>query len=444
MIRKHVHALLDTLSIVKASDIEKFSDSMRNALASLFVNILGLFLNFILTLVLAKLLVPEEFGVYVYIYTWLGILLIISVLGFDSLMVRSIPKYVVQNKTDQLRGLLRYGNRVTFAASLGLGLVVMIVVLAVEFQQKSQLYAVLTALLCLPLMSIGLVKQSILRGLHRITQSRVPDIVVRPTIVITLVATFYLTGRSLNSFDVMLFQLAGVVVALGISSYFVLKYMKNYREGSFQYEKTEWHSVAFPLLLISGMFSLLNYIDTVMIGIMSTSRDVAVYALATKFAVLVLFVLQAFNVVIAPKISEYYSAGDHEKLQDYVSSMSRIMFFATLPIVLLLVLFGDVILGYFGVDYRQGYSVMVLLAAGQIVNVSFGPVGFLLSMTNYQNLSFKILLVSLVVNVILNVPAIYYFNITGAAGATAFSIILRNFLMWLYAKRHLGINSFVI
>ena len=431
-------------SLFELSNLSQFRESVRKAFSSLFVNMFGLFINFFVTLLLAKILSTAEFGVFTYIYTWLGILLIFSVLGFDSLLVRSIPKYTVENKNGHIRGLLRYTNKVALTSGVLISVVVCLVVSLVDLHEQHYMYAVLVALITLPMMSLGLMKQAALRGIHKVIQARVPDIIVRPLIIGSLVLITYMLGYDIDSSHVMVFNLTGVIVALLLSSIFLAKYARDICSDNFQYEKQQWHAIAFPLLLIAGMFSLLNYIDTIMIGIMATVDDVAIYALAAKFAILVLFILQAFNVVLAPKISEYFASGDNEKLQAYVKSMSRIMFLATLPIILILVLFGDYILRYFGDVYQQGYAVMVILAVGQIVNVSFGPVGFLLSMTQYQKLSFRILLISLLVNIVLNIPAIYFFNILGAAGATAISIILRNYLMWRSAKRYLNINSFAL
>ena len=293
-------------------------------------------------------------------------------------------------------------------------------------------------------MSIGLIKQAILRALHNIIESRIPDIIIRPLVVIILILFFHLRKTQLDSCIIMLFQLTGILAALSLSIFFVNNNIEKRYYKNAKYKKSEWHSVALPLLLISGIFSLLNYVDTIMIGIMSTSENVAIYSLATRFATLVLFILQSFNIVIAPKISEYYSEGNNKKLQEFISLMSKIMFFTTIPILLFLIFFGHQILKYFGPYYEQGYTAMILLALGQTVNVSFGPIGFLLSMTKYQKLSFKIIIISLLINFALNVPGIYFFNIIGAACATTFSIIIRNYLMWRSGINHLKINSFAL
>jgi len=370
--------------------------------------------------------------------------LIFSVLGFDSLLVRSIPKYNVENKNGHINGLLRYANKTAFLSGLIISAIVLLVVSMLGFFQKNYIYGVVIALVSLPLMSLCLINEAALRGIHKVVQARVPSIIVRPLIVCILVLGAYVVDQQLNSADVLAFNLLGVIVALLLSNRYLANFARQIRSDRFQYEKQEWIATAFPLLLIAGMFSLLSYVDTIMIGMIGTINDVAVYTLAAKFAVLVLFVLQAFNVVVAPKVSEYFNGKEYEKLQAYVKLMSRIMFFATLPIMFCLLVFGELFLRYFGDIYQGGYSVMVMLAIGQIVNVSFGPVAILLSMTQYQKLSFRILLISLLVNIALNIPAIYYFNILGAAGATAISIILRNYLMWIYAKKYLGINSFII
>lgn len=82
----------------KLTGYKDFISSIKNAGYSVSINIIGLLLNFFVTFTLVKLLPPSEYGIYIYIYTWLGILIIISSMGFDSLIIRYLPKYIVEKK----------------------------------------------------------------------------------------------------------------------------------------------------------------------------------------------------------------------------------------------------------------------------------------------------------------------------------------------------------
>ena len=79
----------------------------------------------------------------------------------------------------------------------------------------------------------------------------------------------------------------------------------------------------------------------------------------------------------------------------------------------------------------------------QVVNAATGPVGYLLNMTGYQDLNFKILMTMLVLNAEFNYPAIRMFGITGAAVVTAIIGSVNNLWTWWEVRRRIGISSSV-
>jgi len=83
-----------------------------------------------------------------------------------------------------------------------------------------------------------------------------------------------------------------------------------------------------------------------------------------------------------------------------------------------------------------------LLAVGRLVNASTGPVGYLMNLTGYQNLSARVYGFSALLNILLNGALIPLWGLAGAVLATTTTMILWNVCLYILVKKHLGIRSF--
>ncbi|MCH8332255.1 MAG: polysaccharide biosynthesis C-terminal domain-containing protein [Bacteroidetes bacterium] len=180
--------------------------------------------------------------------------------------------------------------------------------------------------------------------------------------------------------------------------------------------------------------------DVLMLGMLSDVDSVGVYSIALRLSEMIAFFLFAFNVIMAPMISEYYSKGQTDKLQGLMRVNARILLFLSIPVIVILILFGPFILSLFGSGFTSGDGALSILVGGQFINIMAGSVGYLLLMTKNERLSVISMGTSTLINIILNAILIPLWNIEGAAIATAVSVIIWNVMMLYYAKTKLGIN----
>lgn len=148
----------------------------------------------------------------------------------------------------------------------------------------------------------------------------------------------------------------------------------------------------------------------------------------------------AVETIAAPLIAELYSTGKQEQLQRIVTLSTRLASLFSIIAALLLVVFGDTVLGIYGDQFVQGYNALLILIAGQIINAFSGSSGLVLVMTGHQKSAARIAGVSTLANILLNLALIPRYGITGAAIATSASIALWNLWMLYDVKRRLGIN----
>ena len=93
----------------------------------------------------------------------------------------------------------------------------------------------------------------------------------------------------------------------------------------------------------------------------------------------------------------------------------------------------------FGPDFvTAGKDVLVILTAGQIVNILTGPVSYLLMMTGFEKDVRNVTSVSFVSCLISIWPMIQYWGLPGAAISVAGSMALMNVLSAAYVRIRLG------
>ena len=73
------------------------------------------------------------------------------------------------------------------------------------------------------------------------------------------------------------------------------------------------------------------------------------------------------------------------------------MFFLTIPVLILILLFSEFILSFFGEQFVSGVLCLNILIAGQLINVLCGSVGYILNMTEHQNVFKWIIIFSVLI-----------------------------------------------
>lgn len=168
----------------------------------------------------------------------------------------------------------------------------------------------------------------------------------------------------------------------------------------------------------------LLWIDFIIIDIYLDEDQAGIYSVALKLSNLVTFSFLAFNAFLAPRISEIHEEGNSKKLQMVLSQNFVLVLPMLLIPTIIIFIFSDSLLTFFGNEFQTGWVVLLLLTAAQFVNGILGPVSLLLQMTNYQKLFQNILLVTFIVKLILSFMFVNLWGINGIALASFIGISL--------------------
>lgn len=200
------------------------------------------------------------------------------------------------------------------------------------------------------------------------------------------------------------------------------------------------NSLPFLLGTVTGVLS--TNIDTAMIGALCNIREVGIYAVAARLAMLNIFFLQVTTSSLSPKLAALYSENKIAEMNVMVQRITAgLLMVALFPLLLFLVL-GNYILSFWGNEFVDGYWILIILSIGQVFNIGTGHTGLILNMCGYEKLHAKISLISTVVKISLNLIFIRLYGAMGAAIGTALVIAGDNLVKMMYARKRVGIITF--
>ena len=392
-----------------------------------------------LSIFLARILGPGQYGIFSFTYSLLFLFALLAKFGTDTASMRYISSYLSEKDTYKLLNFLKLALTVVVLGSL-ISILIFYSLFHFKFFNTNSFpdAMLIPALIGIPLLALLHLAQYSLRGFHAIVLSQIPESILRPSILFLGCLFLWMGEKHLDAVTVINLNNLSLLIACLVAAYLLFKRIpKSYNSIS----KLPYKSIIFSLTsftLISGIHLVLSQTDILMLGFSTSPDKVGYYAAAARIGILVVFTLNAVSSALAPIISSLHSKNEIEKLEKIANFSSKLSFYSTLPIFLMIIFFGEQILSFFGEEFKFAYHALVILSLGQLVKSFFGPIGFLLTMTGEEKTATKIYGTSAIVNVLLNFLLIPILGIKGAAISTAASSILAQILAALVVKRNLN------
>ncbi len=419
----------------------------RGAVNVFIIKVAGAGLVFVLHVILARFLGAGQYGIYVYAWTWIRILSVLCLLGFQTSLVRFIAEYKFKRQWGMLRGILHRSRQFVLSSGFLVVLAGFLFIWATGGSTADDSRAAFyIAFLALPVLLMLRLQEASLRALKRAVCSSMLYEIIRPVLTgAGIIVLFYCPWKSPDAGQAMAVNLTAVILTALTGAFFLRGFLPaETREASPEYADKKWLKVSLPLLFVAVMGIILNKTDIVMLGILKGAEPAGIYAAAANVANLVNFSLFSINFTLGPMIAELYHANRKKELQRIIALAARAIFALTLVTGLALVVFGKFVLGLFGVIFVGAYIPLLILLSGQIASSLTGSVGSIMTMSGRQNALGMLVGASAVVNVLLNAVLIHVMGLTGAAVATAVSMAICNAAMLIYVRINLGLNPTVL
>jgi len=432
---------------LKALQDKDFAELLTKGGISFFIRIGGQVMGFLLTLIIAHYFGAKGLGDYVLSIVVLRIFTLVSKLGMDTFSIRFIASFAKQGKWKSIQLFRKKINFLLSITALSSSLLMYYFANDIANLVNAKVEHIrLNAFFVLPMAFFMLHYQS-LRGLKKIAEFSFFYRMSQATfsiISIFIITQFIMDGNVPVYAYVSSLAIVSFLAFLTFLFRYSQKKQMNNEEQVEELKYSEILKISIPLMFAQSVQFIMAWTDKLMLGNMMGSDEVGIYFTAFKLSMFASIALMAINSIASPKFAELYGKKDFDGLKKVAHQSTKMIFLATLPLVVLFFSFPEFLLGIFGEEFKVGVTAFIYLSIGKLISSLSGSVGNLLQMTGKQVIFMNVLFFGAIINVLLNFLLIPKYGINGAALASMISLSTWNLTMVYFVKREFGFYTFYI
>jgi len=406
----------------------------NNGFMKYFKNISWLFAEKILRMIVglfvgvwvARYLGPEQFGLFSYAQSFIGLFSVFITLGLDVIVVKELLN---KNSDDDL--LLG----TTFVLKL-IGFIIMLCLILIITQVTDNdgnsniiIYFISFSFIFQSFNVIDLYFQSKVLSKY-VVMSNTVSLLISSIIKVLLI----LNEAPLIAFAIVI-SLDTLILALGLV-YFYKKQGLEFTNWKYSIVKAKYllkHS--WPLILSGLAISIYMKIDQTMIANILDNESVGYYAVAVRFSEMWLFITIIITKSLFPAILNAKKISETIYIQR-IEGLYRLLVCISLLISIFIYLFADYIITYtYGVQYKESIILLQLYVWSIIfVFLNNGSWQWYIA-ENLQRIATIRLFLGAVVNIVLNLLWIKSYGLVGAVYATLVSYVIATYFGNLLSKK---------
>ena len=392
------------------------------------------------SILLARALGPEGFGRYAFIMALVPLFSLPVAGGLAQLLTREVATFRHGSNWRLYNGALRTAHVWVLLASVTVLALYWCTATYTELIPAGGKWALLpVALLLIPLNGLTAVRNGTIKGLGKPAIAELPGQLLQPATVLLVLGVLLLTDNLGAGAAAVWAQVGAALVTFAVATWLFVRVQPTAAQSAgAEYRVAYWRAALLPFTMLALVSVFNAQIGIVILGLMGTDEQVAAMRIAERGAQFVGLSLVLVNMVIAPHIVYAFRDRDFRRLQMLARRTAKGSFLLALPVALTLVVFGRQLIDLvFGAEYGGiAYLPLVILACGQLVNVCFGPVGNLLSMSGYEKSTLFGMLIALSASGIACIVLVPVYGAVGAAFGATLGLIASN-LFLVFRVRHL-------
>lgn len=427
--------------------IQNNDDAAKGQRASLTAFVIRIFsaaIAFLSQVILARLMGPFEYGIFVLVWVAMVIIGNLSCLGFQTAIIRFLPQYIERQDLQRLRGMLVSSRIFVLLSSTIFALATAVFVyFAADYFESYYMLPFIVGCIALPMIALGDMLDGTARANGWPIRALGPTYILRPLSILVLMVITWALGYPINGVSALLCAVAATYFTSLLQFFVVTNNLgAKFPDGPRTVEMGHWLRVALPIFLVEGFFFLLVNADVLMVGLLMTPADVAIYFATVKTIAVVHFVFFAVKAGVANLFAARINDADQTALRELARRSATWSFWPSLLIGIVVLIAGPFLLALFGSAFTEGYPLMFIMVAGVVLRASIGPAESLLNMSGNQNICAAIFGCVLAINIALNFLLIPHYGLYGAALATAIATVVETFSLFWLVRRRLGVSMF--
>lgn len=413
---------------------------VRSGIWSLLLRVAGLASGFALGVLLARMLGPEEFGIYGLVTTVAAVGMTIAQLGTPQLAVRELSVRAAEGDWAGARARIRQFGIAATLAGVTIGLLALGGAMAAGASSLELTLVVQGGILALLTAYTGLLAAE-LRGLGALIKGQAMDIAVRPAVTFLLVAALLLAGRPMNAAVALWIQNSVTLATVAVSGLWLWRMLPRRIASARPPPARPWLRAALPLGAVDVLRQFDGSYGVILVGWLASGVELGLFRVAIACAVLAAMPVTIFHILLAPSLSRLHAAGDRAEMQRLLTWSAAAMTAIVVPIAAAAWFLARPLIGLvFGAAYADAWLPLFLLTLAQLVYALFGMGPILLAMCDGERDLIRIYLIAVGAAVAAAIPLTLVWGGAGAAAAPMLSALLIGLMSRRYAQRALGVE----
>lgn len=233
--------------------------------------------------------------------------------------------------------------------------------------------------------------------------------------------------------------IVGYLVVITLGAVFVVRSFEEFavpQRGHFRriysYAKFSW--------LGSLRSKAFNWVDIVVLGFFVPSSFIGYYTAAWNIAQFLIIFGSSVSQTLFPEMSKIAAEDDPESVSELLEAGLSYAGLFLIPGLIGGSILGERILRIYGPDFQQAETVLAILIVATLVQAYQAQFTTTLNAIDRPNLAFRVNVVFIGANLLLNVVLIYFYGWIGAAVATASSVVISLCVAYYYLSSIVTVN----
>lgn len=430
--RKYINLVSDT----------RFSEILIGSAWALSARVVATAFGLVFSVIVARVYGAEVVGIVAVVNSFLMLATIFTVLGTPTSILRLLPEHMAKYSVTSAFKVYRKTQYMVIGVSLATGTLFFLsanLIANKVFSKPHLSFYFALASVFIVFRSLMLLNTEAVRGLRMIRMFALMQVIPQTFNLIFLLSVGFLWPAK----NVPVYAVLGGFAMTGILGWVIVEYafkkMRRPDDLSQPMYMRQILGISLPMLMATSMDIIISRFGIVLLGIFRSEAEVGYFDIAVKLAGLTTFILGAVNSLAAPKFSQLFHSGNISELFYIAKKSSKLIFWTTFPILIVLVVFGKPILSvFFGHEFGIAYLSLVFMALGKCVSSISGSTGIFMNMTGNQGVFKNIMLFAALISIIGNLLFIPRFGINGAAVVAMISLSFWNIATLVYIKIKFG------
>jgi len=405
------------------------------------MHILGGASAYILRLFLARNLTLEEFGLFYAVLYFVGFLTIFRDLGFGPTLTKYIAEFSAKNDNKSIKSSVIIVLMIELLAGIVLASIVFLFSDQLsDFYFKAAATDVLLVIVLSFVISSFVILQYVFQGLGKIKQYAIIEPVRN---FFTLLVTVSLIG-----FGIIGAAYGYLIASVMISIIIFLMMLRVFPFFSIKAKISKELSKRIFLFSLPVFFTgiggtILVYTDNLVITYFLSLRDVGLYNAALPTSQLLWVLVGSITVALLPVVSYLHAKNDKNTLSKIIGLLVKFSFIATIPFVLIVMSFPDVVIKIlFGDGYVGAAPTLQVLALTSLFYSTFSIMYTSILGVGKPSINVKVISFIAVIDLILNIVFVPTMGIIGAAITTLVSYFIGTVISVKYMKKEIDFRFY--